>query len=119
MRVHLDGEEVEETEFLALFVTTLERMALGIRPFWGSDPAPLRFTAVSYEHRHLLRAAPALLRGKPNAYLRPEHGYASKNVHEITLELAGDCTLDGEVVRPAPSTPLRLSAGPIVRFVRA
>lgn len=118
IRVSLDGEASVETAYLALFVTTLERMALGIRPFWGDASGPLHFTAVAYEHEHLLRAAPALLRGRPNGYLKPEHGYASRDVQRISLELEGGCTLDGEVLHAESHSALRLSAGPSLCFVR-
>lgn len=118
IRVRLDDEDQGEREYLALFVTTLERMALGLRPFWGSTPGRLRFTAVDYEHRHLLRAVTGLVRGKPNGYPRPEHGYASHNADRIALELTSGCLLDGEPLQPTPSEPLHLSAEHTVRFVR-
>jgi hypothetical protein len=102
----------------AVCATPGARRARGRPPFGGDPRGPTRFTAVDYRHRHLLRAMPGLLRGKPNGYLKPEHGYASCNADRIVLELTSGCTLDGELIHPAPSTPLRLSAEHSVRFVR-
>jgi hypothetical protein len=28
-----------------VYVTTLERLVLGLRPYWGDEDAPLRYTA--------------------------------------------------------------------------
>lgn len=116
--VRFDGEERFEGEYLVLFVTTLDRMALGLRPFWDDRPAPLRFTAVEFAHRHILRAAASILRGKPNGVLKPENGYSSRNAHSVVLDLASGCMLDGEIVQPRPPTPIRLTAEHTVRFLR-
>lgn len=116
--VQFDGEARTDGEYLMLIVTTLDRMALGLRPFWDDRPAPLRFTAVAFAHRHFLRAVPALLRGKPNGVLKPEHGYSSRNAHSVVLELASGCMLDGEIVQPRPHTPIHLTAKHTVRFLR-
>jgi diacylglycerol kinase (ATP) len=117
IRVRFDDEGPITGEFLVLFVTTLDKMALGMRPFWDDRPAPLRFTSVDFAHQHLLRAVPSFLRGKPNGVLKPENGYSSRNAHCIELELETGCMLDGEVVEPQPGTPIRLTAEQSVQFL--
>jgi hypothetical protein len=66
---------------------------------------------MSYSLQHVWRAAPAIMRGKPNRYVRPEYGYTSHNAHEVELHLDCGFTLDGELFTPAPGTPVVLRSG--------
>lgn len=101
-----------------LFVTTLERMALGLRPFWGTGPAPLHFTAMTVPPRRLLRAVPSLLQGRPNRHLRSEFGYLSHNANEIRLWFDDDFLLDGQLFEPAAGEPVIIRRGPCADFIR-
>jgi len=98
--VALDGAAPEEREFLLLLVTTLERLFLGIRPYWGTEIGPLYYTALGARPRHLLRTAPNLLRGRKGRLGKPEHGYYSHKVREVRLTFSGHFTLDGELYAP-------------------
>jgi len=83
-----------------LLATTLDRLLFGSRPFWGSGrPGDLRVTWVDAHARHLLRRAPALLRG--NAALAQISGFESRTVDQLTLSFGGSYILDGEIFRPA------------------
>lgn len=117
--VHLDGRLSEQRECLLLIVSTLERLFLGLHPYWGTEGGPLKFTAVSAGPRYLLRVLPSLLRGRPHPYGLPEHGYHSSNVHEVRLFLDGGYTLDGELfAAKSESGPLVLQAAGPVSFLR-
>ena len=116
--VELDGQRQDTAEYLALFITGLVRMAGGMRPYWGEGPGPLKYTAVAYRPEHLVLAAPALLRGRPNRYLTPKHGYVSRNVGRVVLELASDCALDGEILARAPQHALVVAHGGEAAFLR-
>ncbi len=116
--VRLDGLSHSANNYLALFITTLERLNPGIRPYWGEGRGPLRYTAVAYQPRNLLLAAPSLIRGRPSRYLTPESGYASGNIHEAVLQLQTECALDGELLGSATSRPLAVTCGGEVNFVR-
>ncbi len=116
--VRLDGRSYSANNYLALFITTLERLSPGIRPYWGEGRGPLRYTAVAYQPRNLLLAAPSLVRGRPNRYLTPESGYTSGNIHEAVLQLQTECALDGEMLGSAPPRRLAVTCGGEVDFVR-
>ena len=118
VQARLDGHVCRVDERSLLFVTTLERMALGLRPFWGTEPAPLHFTAITLPPRYLLQATPALLRGRTNRYLRPEFGYLSHNASEIRLGCDDGFLLDGQPFEPAVSEPVVIRRGPCVDFIR-
>ena len=95
--VGLDSEPSEQREYLLILISTLERLFLGLRPYWGTETAPLYYTALGARPGHLLRALPSLLRGRKGRFGTPEHDYFSRKVREARLTLTGGFTLDGEV----------------------
>lgn len=94
----IDGGPVDQRDCLLVFVTTLDRLFLGLRPYWSSKPGGLHYTAVGARPRHLLRVLPFLLRGRPSRHGIPEHGYVSHNAEEIKLGVSGGFMLDGELL---------------------
>lgn len=116
--IRLDGQPLGNSDYLALLVTTLVSMSFGIRPYWGEGPGPLKFTAIAHKPKHLILAAPSLIRGKPNRYLQPEFGYLSRNINEAVLELDGECALDGEIITRDPRHTLVISHGGEADFLR-
>lgn len=113
----LDGQALHAGAYIGVLVSTVSRQFLGLRPFWGREPAPLKYTAMSYSPQHLVRAAPAVMRGKPNRFVRPEHGYTSHNAHEIELHLDCGFTLDGELFSARAGTPVTLRGGYSASFL--
>jgi len=101
-----------------LHVTTLERLFLGLRPFWGMEAAPLHYSSVRSEPRHWVRALPGLLRGRPNRFMTPANGYVSHNVHRLQLGFDSRFTVDGEIFSPTPGSPLALTDGGTAGFLR-
>ena len=95
--VGLDDNPPEERNCFLLMVSALERLFLGLRPYWGQESEPLHYTAVDSRPQHLLRALPALIRGRTNLYGTAENGYISRNVQRVRLTLNGGFTLDGEL----------------------
>ena len=117
--VGLDGGPAEEAPRLAVLVTTLDRLVLGLRPYWGADPAPLHYTVIDDRPRHLLRVLPSLLRGRPSRLATPADGYTSRNVTEVRLSFDGGFTVDGELfVAERQAGPVVLQHAGTVAFVR-
>jgi hypothetical protein len=100
IQVKLDHHPPQELDCLVVIISTLERLFLGLYPFWGSESGPLHYTAVRARPRHLLRALPALVRGQKGPHGIPENGYFSHNLHEIRLKLDSGFTLDGQLYMP-------------------
>lgn len=119
MRVALDGVSQPPGEILLALATTLERLFLRMRPFWGREPAPVRVTTIAARAPGLWRAAPGILRGRPSPRRRSENGYTSRNVHELVLQLDAGLVLDGELFDPHPDRVVRVGAVEGVRFLRA
>jgi hypothetical protein len=118
VQVALDGDLVEPQEFLIVMATTLDRLFLRMRPFWGSGLGPLRFSTIAARPRGL-RTVAGVLRGRPPAGSTPEQGYISRNVQSAALRLDGGTTVDGELFAPEPGRTVQLSAADRVRFAVA
>ena len=117
LELTMDGETSDETSWCVVFATTLQRMAMGIFPFWAESEGAIRLTAVAHKHRHLLRAALPGLRGKSSRHLSSEYGYHSHNANHIDIKLEDGLTLDGEIIRPDHDI-LRLRVAGEVTFIR-
>jgi diacylglycerol kinase family enzyme len=118
IKVFLNATMQKEETYMVLFISTLERLFLGIRPFWGKEPAPLRFSAVGGCPHHLLRAVPSLVRGRIGRHGTPENGYFSHNVDNVQLHLDSGFTIDGEVYEPdAQFGPITIRNGGQAAFL--
>lgn len=114
--VTLDDAAPETLDALVILATTLDRLILRSRPFWGDDAAPLRFTTIAYPPQGLLRHAWRILYGGEQRRLPPS--YRSRASHRVALTMDCPFTLDGEMFRPQPDRPLILTAADEARFVR-
>ncbi|WP_447971215.1 diacylglycerol/lipid kinase family protein [Nitrospira sp. M1] len=106
-------------EFLTILVTTLERLFLGLRPYWGTESHPLHYTAVRKSPAYLMRTLPSLLFGRTHKYGTAEHGYDSHNALSLELHMQDGFTIDGEDYTSDPERgPVRLTTGGIATFIR-
>ena len=100
LTVQLDQDPATQFDCLVVLISTLERLLLGMHPYWGSENGALHYTAVKAGPRHLLRALPSFFRGFSGYHGTPENGFYSHNATEIKLNLAGGFTLDGQLYTP-------------------
>lgn len=116
MEIGPDDYPARRNTYLLAMVSTLERLFLGLHPFWGKESGPLHFTALKADPPYLLRNLPFLLRGLPTASSTPENGFFSHNVGRITLDFRGSFTLDGELFEAL--APLTIEPAGPARFLR-
>lgn len=109
----------EQRPVVQLLVTSLRRLFLGLTPFWGNGAGDLRCTWLEKPTRHVLRAFPGLLRGRPGRFVKPENGYHSHNTGSLQLAFDGTFVVDGEM-HPASRDhgPLTISNAGLLEFVR-
>jgi diacylglycerol kinase (ATP) len=115
----LDGRQPEEKTWLMFFVTCLERLFLGLRPFWGNGQGSLHFTAITEHPMAFWRSLPFLLRGRKGPHVRPDNGFFSQEISEGRLAMAGGFTLDGELYELGEAiTDLKFGVAGRVPFLR-
>src|SRR5690606_9145379 len=79
-----------------VLATTLARLFLGIRPYWGNGgDAPLRCTLVEAGASGFVTRLPRLLRGRPDPQMTPANGYHSARLAALSLRFDGSFTIDG------------------------
>jgi len=103
MTIRLDQRSCLKDDFFFFLITTVERLFLGLRPFWGIENAPLHVTLIHARPEHLINVLSLLACGKASRYRIPENGYFSYNASEVRLRVTGGFTLDGELHLPASS----------------
>jgi len=116
--VAADIASLPNARYLMILLSTLHSLSPGVTPFWGTGTGALRLTLVREQPRHFARAIWSALRGRPGALTTPENGYISLNAEEIEIRMSGGFVLDGEILELGADQPLRVAAGPAVRFLR-
>jgi hypothetical protein len=116
MEIRVDGVPVPENRYLFTLVSTLDRLFLGMHPYWGKEDAPLHFSAVRSKPPCLLRNLPYLMRGRRTRTASPENGYFSRNARRIHFDFRGRFTLDGELFEAV--APLTVEPAGPARFLK-
>lgn len=120
LTLHGDGAPVtrDAAPMLILVASTLDRLFLGIRPFWARGSGHIGLTAIRGGAARLGRGILSVLRGRPNRHATPANGYESFRADRIELRLDGDLNLDGELFTTAGGEiPLIVSAQGPIRFL--
>lgn len=105
--------------YLAVFGSTMQRLSLGITPFWGdAGSGPIRLSMIRQGARRLLRLAPSILRGRTHPALTVDNGYESQRTAQVGLHFDGGLVLDGEIFHATAERPIVLKAVQHVAFAR-
>ncbi len=94
----LDERAAVSHDTLILAISTLHRLAFGMRPFWASGPGAIRLTLFEQGCSRFARTFLSIVRGHPSRNAVPESGYFSHNADAIRLCLEGKLNLDGEIL---------------------
>ena len=117
--VEIDQNKQPQNDYLVLLISTLERLFLGLHPFWGVEDGPVHYTAVKSRPHKLLRALPSLFRGRKGRHGTPDNGFLSHNVNEVRLNLNSGFTLDGQMYfAETPLEPVTVRYGGQATFLR-
>jgi diacylglycerol kinase family enzyme len=114
--LRLDDREPIQCDTLILAVSTLQRLAFGMHPFWSTEPGTIRLTLMEQGCTHFARTFFSIVRGRPNRNAVPASGYFSRNANRIRLEMEGKINLDGELLEVAEA--LDISASMPLEFLR-
>ena len=118
-----EGSPAEEhdhdfDEYLVFLVSSLDKLILGLKPYWGTGTGPLHMTAVAARPKKFLKAIAGFFRGNLNRHVTAENGYHSHEIETIRLGLRGGFTLDGELYQTgAPDYAIDITCGGHAQFV--
>ncbi len=113
----LDGEARSHERQVLLVATSLERLFLGMRPWWGESQGAIHLTSVRRRPKAVLRRAPALLSGRRHRKMSRSEGYFSSNVDAFDLYPDNGFALDGEVFRVDSGKSVRVEATASIPFL--
>jgi diacylglycerol kinase (ATP) len=94
----LDGAQPSRHDTLILAISTLERLAFGMQPFWGERSGAVRITLMEQHCQRFLRTFISIIRGRPNRFAIPACGYQSHAVSRARIVLNGSLNIDGEII---------------------
>ena len=95
--ISIDGAAPHTLDTVILVISTLQRLAFGMRPFWSNEPGDVRITVFEKGCSRFVRTFVSIIRGKPSKNAVPAQGYRSHNANRLDLALQGDLNLDGEI----------------------
>ncbi len=116
MRITADGTLRGDGQQLMFIATTLEKLILGSKPFWGGGGgAPIRSTLFGYPPPNLVRwLIPALFGSEDRT---PPPGTLSFAAAGIDIVTASPFVIDGEFFDPPDEGPLHIETGPQFGYV--
>jgi hypothetical protein len=108
---HADGPQLLQMS------TTLDRLVLNTRPFWGGKTAPIRTTVFPYPVPSVARWLLPVMYGGESRKPPPRSESFCSDSLEVTSKVM--FVIDGEFFPPPTEEPLRLGTGPLFSFVRS
>lgn len=117
MAIDLDGARQEEESYFLILATTLDRLLLGLMPFWGNGTGHIRYTSVAFPPPKLARALVPVMRGRPKPWMT-ESGYHSRLTNDVAIATTLPVVLDGEIFHPVATAPIVLRSDREVVFAR-
>lgn len=106
---HADGKPMGQGGKLLFLATTLDKLVLGSRPFWGGKRGPIRASVLPFPIGSLWRWLIPALYGSENRNMPP--GAESVSGMRFEVQTETDWIVDGEFF-PAPEQgPLIITAG--------
>lgn len=115
MRLASEGRERASGGYLLTLATTLNRLVLGTRPFWGGKTGPIRATALPFPVANLARWVWPALYGPEDRDMPP--GAVSFCVRSLDIWSSTPFVIDGEFFDSPASEPLRIETGPEFEYV--
>ena len=101
-------------QLLAL-ATTLDKLILGTRPFWGGKSGPIRVTTFPYPVPNIPRwFLPAIMGGEKRT---APPGATSHAVTGCSIETSAEFVIDGEFFAAPEGEALRIESGPEFTYI--
>jgi diacylglycerol kinase (ATP) len=113
--VEADGKRYSEGQQLMQMSTTLEKLVLNTRPFWGEKTGSIRTSIFPYPLPSVVRwLLPALYGGEDR---KPPPRSTSFCSEQLAVTSKVIFVIDGEFFDPPADEPLRLETGPVFTYI--
>ena len=107
--LHAEGRQLLQMS------TTLDKLVLGTRPFWGGKTGSIRTTIFPYPVPSVLRWMLLVMYGSERRNSPP--GSTSFCSEDLRVASKTDFVIDGEFFAPPTDEPLRLETGPVFTYL--
>jgi diacylglycerol kinase (ATP) len=114
MHIDADGEVVADSLQVLFFATTLHRLILRMRPFWGGGEGPLRATAIGHPPPRLLWTPRVLYGGEARKLPAQCLSFTGRT---IAVTVRCPFVMDGETFEPPENAPLCIETGPEFTYI--
>lgn len=113
--VRANGQIIATGTKLMALATTLDKLILGTKPFWGGKSGPIRVSTFPYPVPNLFRwFLPAIMGGE---HRTPVPGASSVAVNACTIDTPVDYVIDGEFFDAPTDEALRIETGPEFTYI--
>lgn len=116
MTISRGGKVIAQGEQLMMVASTLDRLILRTRPFWGGAGGPLRASVFPYPLPSLARWLIPMMYGREDR--KAPQGAMSFSGRGFEIETATPFVIDGEVFDPPQGEALRVEVGPVFGYIR-
>jgi hypothetical protein len=117
MDVTGDGVTRATGDHLMVLVTTLEKLILGTKPFWGGKSGPLRVSVFPYPVPNVVRWLIPSMYGSEGR--KPPPGSVSFTCENCAIATESLFIIDGEFFEAPLDEPLRIETGPDLTYIRS
>jgi len=112
--VQVDGQQINGDRHFLVVASTIDRLTMGMRPFWDAGKGPLNWLDISAPPKRVFRGLMSLARGKRKPWME-QGGYASGRAEVLDIKFDAPFVLDGELYDPHGH--VHVSASQLIRFV--
>lgn len=112
--VLVDGAPVNGDRHFLVLASTLDRLTLGLKPFWNEGRGAINWLDISAPPKRAVIGIPSVALGKRRAWME-ESGYASGRAEAMDVRFENPFVLDGELYEPHGH--IRVTATHPIRFV--
>jgi diacylglycerol kinase (ATP) len=108
-RIHSEGPQ------LMMLATTLQKLVLGARPFWGDASGPIRASVFPYPTPSILRWLVPIMYGGEQR--RVPKGAVSFSGHSLEVTSPVSYVIDGEFFDGPSDVALKVETGPVFTYL--
>lgn len=112
MRISLDDAPPRDADRFLLMATTLDRLMLGLWPFWGHGNGGIHWLDIEARPKRLVATLLATAIRRPGRWMARK-GYRSDHVFRVRILLRQSFVLDGEFFDPGPDGILLSTPGQV------